>query len=98
MKFSSWDLYLLQAKEKYPAHHRMYRAILTLIDHTKSAADNIAKLEKVPQALVLSLEPICKRVTQSFLHQSTALEFLGEEANVVGVIGYGKSKPALLEF
>ena len=98
MKFSSWALYILQAKAKYPVDHRMYDAILSLISDDNNAAENMAKLEKVPQAVVLSLEPIRKRITQSFLHQSTELAFLGDAINVVGVSGYEVESAMPLEF
>ena len=98
MKFSNWALYVLQAKTKYPAGHRMNDAIPSIVSHSANASENIGKLEKVPQAVVISMDPIRKKLSHSFLHQSTGLSFLGDDVNVVGVNGLETNTAIPVEF
>ena len=98
MKFANWALYVVQAKAKYPIGSKIHEAIPALISIDDSNADNVSKLEKVPQCIILSLDPVRKRVSQSFLHQSTTFSFLGEEVNLVGVSGYEGDSASPLQF
>ena len=98
MRFSNWALYIVNAKAKYPIGSRIHEAIPSLISSDDDHPTNISKLEKVPESIILSLDPIRRKVTQSFLHQSTNFAFLGDTANLVGVSGYDPDKATPLQF
>ena len=87
-----------QAKTKYPAGHCMNDAIPSILSYRANASENIGKLEKVPQAVVISMDPIRNKLSHSFLYQSTGLSFLGDDVNVVGVNGFETNTAIPVEF
>ena len=98
MKFANWALYVLQVKSKYPYGHSIHDAIPTILSSDRSTGENISKLEKLPQAVVLSIDPVRGKLSQTFLHQTSGVGLIEDRANVVGICGYDRHTCFPVEF
>lgn len=98
MKYSTWALYCLEARSKFPFGSKITDDLLHLMSNYGSVHEVLSKIERLPQSIITSLDPMTKKLVHTFLHQSAGSPFDDHDIRIKAISGfYNHSIPLELD-